>query len=345
MIIRNRSDHRLPQEGDKLLIVKYSALGDVVGATSVARCLKHHYPFLHISWLVNGENAELIKDQPFIDELVIWSRSCGIKSFLSLLRDVRTREYDWLLDLQWVDRSSLISLLSCAGFKVGYHKSLKKIYDWTPGKEWADNKPLLQRQAVVAAGLGVNDCHLFPPALRIPEPEKKSADILIGHSGEPRVMAIIGASKEIKTWPMKNWLDFLNKIVEIGWIPVIVGHLQREMDMADELEKALNTEKIVNMTGKLTLRELASVVSCCDLVVGGDSGPTHIANAIGIPTVAIFGPTCPETVFPKGPKTFILKAKCPDQGCNNWNCTDYAGCLGSVSAEEVLELLNLKGII
>lgn len=334
-----------PQKGESLIIIKYSALGDVVGATSVARCIKAHYPFLHIAWCVKENNADLLRGQPFVDELIIWPDGKSLAGFLKLIMKIRKKRFHWLLDLQWVDRSALITVLSGAAMKVGYHKSLKVVYDRTPGKAWADDKPLLQRQAVVTAGLGVNDCHCYPPSLVISEEEKERTEHLLGHPGKPRILSILGASKEIKTWPMKNWVELLGQMIGYGWSPVLVGHLQREREQAAKIAEILGPGRVLDLSGKLSLRELAAVASCCDCSVGGDSGPTHLANAVGVPTIALFGPTVPETVFPKGPDTVVMKSKCALQGCYNWECADYERCLGSITANEVIQQLSEKGLV
>lgn len=335
---------KYPQKGDRLLIVKYSALGDVVGATSVARCLKDHYPFLNITWFVRGNNASLLEGQPYVDNLLIWPEGESVKGFWDSICYIRKQKFEWLLDLQWVDRSALLTLFSGARFKVGYHKKLGRIYDFCPS-DWKDDKPLLQRQSMVVSGLAIHDCHRYSPFLMISDSEKAKAEGMVGDPGKPRILAILGASKEIKTWPVNNWLDLLKKMTGYGWTAVLVGHLQIEREKAAKITEILGPDRVVDLSGKLSLRELAAVASCCTCAVGGDSGPTHLANAVGVPTVALFGPTVPDTVFPAGPNTVVMKSKCPLQGCYNWECENYETCLGSIDADAIIQNLSERGLL
>ena len=327
-----------PVSGDKLLLVKYSALGDVVNVTSVLSCLRHHFPDLRISWLLASEYVPLMEGQGLADKIISWDRREGLRGFLNILEKIRREKFDWFLDMQWVDRSAVIAFFSGASTKVGYHKSLSWIYGRSPGAKWNDNLPLLQRQGVVVEGLGVNDCHKFPPVLLPPSCDNVTVDLL-RKENVPVILGIIGASRPHKRWPVVNWIKFLRMASDNGYRVAITGAGKDEREMADSIVKGLEGRQVIDLVGKLDLPGLAKAMSLCSGVVGGDTGPLHMAVALNVPTVALFGPTPFHSAFAGGPHSMVLCCSCPMKGCKNWQCPNVE-CLGDISPERVFESLS-----
>jgi|GEM_PF-377234 len=330
-----------PVAGDRLLLVKYSALGDVVNVTSVLSCLRHHFPEMSISWLLSKEYVPLMEGQGLADDIISWDREKGFRGFIKILKKIRKEHFDWLLDMQWVDRSAVIALLSGASLKVGYHKSLSWIYDRSPGNRWSDDLPLLERQGVVADGLGIHDCSNFDPVLIPPLCDNIRIDLL-KKADAPIILGIIGASRSHKRWPVKRWVEFIGMAMDNGYKVAVTGFGDDEREMADSIIDKVGGHQIIDLVGRLNLQELAKAMSLCSGVVGGDTGPLHMAVAIKVPTVALFGPTPFYSAFAGGSRSSVLCCSCPRKGCKDWLCPNV-DCLGDISAERVME--NLSGLM
>jgi ADP-heptose:LPS heptosyltransferase len=282
--------------------------------------------------------------QDYVDNIISWDRKKGMSEFFKVIQTIRRERFDWLLDMQWVDRSALISFLSGARRKVGYHRAIPWIYDSSPGKKWDHDLPLLMRQSVVMEGLGIEDCNQFLP--RISSPSQISPfESVLRITKSPLIMGIIGGSKVHKRWPVERWLELLASFQDAGWNSVLVGAGEEEEKLACRIVKPFSNEGVINLVGKLNLTELARVMSLCDAAVGGDTGPIHMASALHIPVVALYGPTPSYTAFIRQQNSVVLNCSCPDRGCGNWSCPNL-DCLGDISAGSVfnslLKLLNIQ---
>jgi len=330
-----------PNKG-KLLFVKYSALGDIALATAAASCIKAHFPSLSLFWLASKPYNELLSGQPFVDEVLPWDRSRDPQAFFSLVRRVRSLRFDWLIDMQWVQRSALLSALSGARCRLGFFKGHKfPYYDWTP-ENWHYEDPILERQSAILEGLGISDGLSYPPRLRVSDGGSRTLRLALSVP-EPRCAAIIGASKPVKRWPAESWVSFLRMMTDRGWSSILVGHGPEEEEMAREIALQLPEGRTANLVGALDLQGMAALFSRVQLAVGGDTGPLYLAMAAGVPSVGLFGPTNPYTHFPDLTFTASLSAPCPRSGCGNWNCPN-ADCLSAISPREVLEAIQKLGL-
>ncbi|MEG3065639.1 glycosyltransferase family 9 protein [Acetomicrobium sp.] len=162
---------------------------------------------------------------------------------------------------------------------------------------------------------------------------------LLGGTPKPRVACIIGASKPVKRWPACSWAEFVSMIASSGGSAVLLGHGRQETDMAKEIISLLPEafkEKTVDLVGKLKLDEMAAVIEACGLVIGGDTGPMHLALALHKPSVGLFGPTLPGQVGLDKINIKLLSG-CKCAGCQNWDCDK--NCLSSIKPKEAFEAL------
>lgn len=308
--------------GKKALFVRFSSLGDVIMSNYYAMLVKQIYPDWHITWLVDSLYAPIVRAQPWIDSVIEWDRkNTGNTGFLKILRSVRQSKFDIAIDMHSTDRSCFFVCLSGIPIKYGDRNSS------IPFKIYARD---------LSGSLFKNngDISSCPSYLAADAPTEKAQALFTGDDLPRRLIIMaIGASYEKKRWPAGSWIQFALLAAEKGYRMIMVGEGSAEQRMAREIEQALRPGRVVNMVGELSLSELVYVISRGDIAVSGDTGPLHIARALGVPVVAMFGPS---RVAKKYMASFYrtLFASCDELGCASWACGKP--CLETIRPEQML---------
>ncbi len=320
----------LGTKDEKILFIRYSALGDVVRAIPLAATIKEALPKVSLTWLLVHPYEELIEGQPYVDDVLVWDRKQGFKGFVRLILDIRRGGFTHMVSMQGTDRSAVMALFSGIKNRAGRHNWASFVYNM-PSEDMAQ---ILGRPVKVERGRVYyqvsNKLHCF-------------ADELLSATSRPRVACVIGASKIVKRWPARSWAELASMVASLGGSAVLLGHGGQECDMAKEITSLLPKEfqeKAVDLTGKLKLDEMAAVIGACDVVIGGDTGPMHLALALHKPAVGLFGPTLPNQVGLEGIDVKLI-SDCKCAGCKNWDCG--RDCLSSIKPRDAFKaLVKLK---
>jgi heptosyltransferase-1 len=265
----------LPRPGERLLFIRFSSLGDVLLSMRQAKALKDRFPFLEITWMAHSEYEPILRMQPYVDDVLPWDIRKGRGTILSAIGKIRRSGFRWLYSVHRNDRSALVSAFSGIPFRIGGHKNLQFLYDFSlkeVKKEW-DIKPVPEEGKF-----------LFVP-------EEKKVEILdmLGGKGRPVLFCAIGASKRFKRWPAWSWSVFLDEAVSMGLQPVLLGSGREEVDLAGEILLSCScNHEIVDMVDKLTLDQVCSLAAVSVMALGGDTGPVHMARLAGIPCIGLF---------------------------------------------------------
>ena len=318
------------KKGEKLLFIRYSALGDVVRGIPLAATIKETLPNIPLTWLLVHPYQELVKDQPYVDDVLVWDRSRGLKGFIDVILRVRASGFTHLLSFQGTDRSAIIALFSGIKNRAGRH-------DWA---SFVYNLPREDISQMLGRPVKVDEHRLY---YVISSKLVAFRDDLLKNAPLPRVACVIGASKEIKRWPLCHWADLINMIASSGGSAILLGHGREEEDMASAIRGSLLKEAKKNtfdLVGRLRLDEMAAIIDGCDAVIGGDTGPMHLALALKKPAIGLFGPTLPEQVgLSELDAKVIADRECV--GCQNWDCDK--DCLSGIHPENVFgSLLKLS---
>ncbi len=325
----------------RLLVVKTSSLGDVIHALPVVQALKEAAPHLTLGWVVRRRCADILRGNPCIDHLYVMPDKPSFRELSQLRRELRSARYDVALDMQGLLLSGLVTRLSCAPVRLGWDRNregnaLFLTHPIVPGKgKQAHEVDLLYG---FADALGVHAEHLeFTPQPYLAAEGAAQAAARLADLPRPRVALNVGASRAYKRWPLENWTQVALSLVQSGHSIVFVG------DKADAQSVAQITPKMtgsfVDLSGKTTLRELASVLAACDLLVSGDSGPMHLAVAVGTPVVALFGATHPARHGPYGPRNIVLHDPIPGLVPGKRPTeAEGAACMSRIMPKDVLEL-------
>ena len=273
--MREKARPGVPKAGDKVLWIRFNAYGDVLEAAADARNFKRRFPYTHLTFLSRSELAELLRSQPYIDDVL----AGGKKSFAELRRavqNIRAGHYEWLISDQHGGKSALMALFSRAKHRIGssYLPFFKYIYHISLDL-WSIN-------------CDINIKDRSQPTIFTSAEDMEAALALLARLPERRLFAVIGSSRVGKMWTEKGWIDFLRPLVNEGWGVVLNGHGPVEEALGRKIENSLASGNVLNLVGALNFKKMAGVALQCSLAIGNDTGPLHLAALGGIPTMGLF---------------------------------------------------------
>lgn len=311
----------------KVLFLRFSSLGDVMLSNFYAMKIKQMHPGWHLTWLVDSMYKELVKSQPWVDEVMTWDRQNeGNKGFIRTIREVRSRGFDILIDMHNTDRSSFFSFFS-------------KIPERYAGRY---RLPLAHKfhsfEGLYDKAEKISDCERY---LCAPETTARIRNMLFDPDDRPVLTAAIGASYEKKRWPVGNWIEFCIMAVTSGHQIYLTGNGPEEEKNAVLIAESVRDSSLKNLAGKLSIPELVQVIDNSSLTVSGDTGALHIARALGKDTIAMFGPSSIKNVsYVEGLKN-VFYCDCPDKGCHDYECV--RPCMETISPALVYDRLASIG--
>lgn len=359
---------------ERILIVKLSAVGDVIHTVPVLAKLRARYPSARIDWLLTPEIAELIRHHPALSNVLLFERQKygrvgrnwdATLSLFRLVATLRRNRYDLVLDLHGQFRTALLTLATGAPVRVGFDRPrresqrdyLRRVgrsacwHGWTGAREgaWLAYThripiPTLDVHAVdrylwVGQLLGLDD---GPPDFRIPLPARaqERVDQLLaqqGLTGRPFAVLMPGTIWETKHWRAEGFAEVGRRLLEAG-LGVVLAGSPRERQRCRAV--AASCPGARDLSGQTTLTELAALICRAALAVTNDSGPMHLTVALGRPVVSIFGPTDPVWIGPYGRPHAVVQAAVPCAPCylKKLRCCPHEHvCMQQVTADAVFE--------
>ena len=371
-----------------ILIVKLSAIGDVIHTLPALACLRRCYPEAHITWVVEEAAADLLTNHPAIDQVLVsrrksWIRdlrrgriAAPLREMHQFLRQLRGRPYDLVIDFHGLLKSAVLVLLSGGRRKLGYD-SLQEgsgffYTERIPedmGKHAVDRYLDFIRYLAAESGCGrkESDCLSAAPlfTIAIGERERNRVAALLaegealfgagsgeggegtskaGKKGQGRFVAVNPvAFWETKLWENGKFASLCDRLhEELGIGIVLTGG---EAAPLERIRGQMRT-KALALGGRTTLRDLALLYRRAALVITTDSGPMHLAAAVGTPVIALFGPTDPARTGPYGPGHRVIRRPLPCLPCFKKHC-ETKRCMREIAVEEVFaaakEMLETKG--
>ena len=346
----------------RILIVKLSAIGDVIQTLPMMEALKDQYPRAQIDWVVEEDASELLFGHPVLNRVIVsrrksWQRRLFQKGqFLAtcreirrFIRELRSVRYDWVIDNHGIFKSGILVAFSRGRRKIGF-KASPGIAD--EGSYFFTNEryqPLpidrhaLERYLDLIAQVGVS---VTRPALRFSSAAgavQKAEKLLHeqGFTSAPRIMIHPMAKWATKQWPLENFARLADNLLSQGASLVFTGGSEDREAVQAILDQMQIQQRTMNLAGKTGLKELAALFSLADLVLTTDTGPMHLAAAVNAPLIALFGPTAPWRTGPYGNNHLILRKTLPCSPCFKRKCTTME-CMNSLTVEEVLKAVEEK---
>ncbi len=328
----------------RVLIVRMSAMGDLIQTTPLARALRSAQPDAHISWLAQSPFSTLLEHNPHVDEtIVLPHRSLNPPDLVETWWRVKQGEFTVTIDPQGLLKSACATWMSGAPWRIGKEEAREAAdfaYNQVIEERW-DQVYVSQRYLELGEPLGV-DRNDYEPEIFLVEEDFGPVDQLIAENGlddeRPLVALAPFAAEARKEWPAAYWIELADMLTDELDARLILPGSAGERERAESLADQMQRPAIV-FAGKTNMRQAAAFLRRMDLFIGGESGLTHMAFAVGTPLVCIVGPT-PLRNGPKADNARTVFAEGIDcRPCRNRRCK-HRKCLTRVRPEMVLEAVG-----
>ena len=321
-----------------ILIVRLGALGDIIHAVPAAAALRNAFPDARIDWLVEARHRPMVDLVSVIDRAVVLERP-SMTAWLDVSRRLRQVRYDAAIDFQGLMKSAILARASGAPRVIGFsiwhlrEKGARPFYSETHRDTPAERADHIVRQNLaLLRSLGVNDTTIrFPLA----DVRSRALEEIQTALGGERPFALInpGAAWPNKRWPPDRFGEIAAFLREVRGLPSFILWGPGEEGLAGAVvETSSGAARIAPPT---RLADLLALSRASSLMVSGDTGPLHIAAAVGTPTVSLFGPTDPQRNGPWNPDD-VTVSRYGVCGCHyERRCRKAEWCLESLSVPEV----------
>jgi len=338
-----RSIKKIPA-APSILIILMGSLGDVARGLCLVSHIKAHRPESRITWLVEPKCADLVGLHPQIDHIIEFKRKRPVAAMRDLYQNLQKEHFDITLDLQRILKSGIFSLLSRAKRRIGFHRRNAKELNWLFNNESIphcdENLPKLGHYLKFTEHLG------------LPEPNRldfglKSLDVnklippAVAAIQNSFIAVVMGSSWESKDWSFEGYGQLLQHVIKnLNRHVVLLGGSDQWSIAEKQMEKA-NSPNIINLTGN-SLIEMTAVLKAAAAAVGPDSGPGHLAAAVGTPYVTLFGPTPFSRHVPYGCEHLIVQSGLDCVPCYKKQCPDRnKQCMQNIEADDVVEKISI----
>lgn len=329
----------------RILVIKPSSLGDIVHAFPVVSAIKAQWSGSHITWLVKRQWADLVERAEGIDR--VWPVDMTVSSWIREGLALRAQRFDVAIDLQGLFRSGILAWLSGAPTRVGFANGRE-------GSPWfyTQRVPVasldvhaVDRYLSVAAALGASPPHKPRFGFKLLEEDMAVVREICERSGftvdRPWVAMNVGARWPTKRWPIEYFAAVVDQLYEAHRDPVVMIGGSEERAYTEQL-RVLTKSPFIDLCGEIPLQCLPALLSRATAMITNDSGPMHIAAALGIPVVAMFGPTSASRTGPYGDGHQVLIGRISCSPCFSRVCrhTPELECLHLIKPTQVVDVIR-----
>jgi heptosyltransferase I len=326
----------------RILLIKPSSLGDIIHTFPVVSAIKAQWPGSHLTWVVKRQWAELVGRAAGVDR--VWPVEMMVGSWMKEGLVLRAERFDLAIDLQGLFRSGILARLSGAPMRIGFANGRE-------GSPWfyTQRVPVpnpdvhaVDRYLSVVAALGASLPEKPRFGFKLMEEDVAAIRELCQRRGlavdRPWVAMNLGARWPTKRWPLASFAAVVDQLHDRHLDPVVVIGSSDERPYTNEL-RTLTTRPFIDLTGEIPLRWLPALLSKATAMITNDSGPMHIAAALGVPVVAMFGPTSATRTGPYGVGHQVLRSRISCSPCFSRLCrhTPEMECLHLITPTHVVD--------
>jgi len=331
-------DFRIGVYFKRILIIKLSSFGDIIQGLPVGAVLHRRFPGVKITWILNQQYKQIAEFASDIDKVIPFQRKRWGKivnlfntliEFRRFISSIQAQHFDAVLDMQGLFRSGLIAFLSRIPVRIGFQdarEGASLFYNYKV-------KVPYKRENAVERYLSLTEymgCGYNKPVFNIQIPNLSP---MFRNVQSAYIIISPGARWQTKRWPAQQFVKLIGRLKENYKFGIVLIGDRKDRAIANDIIGQLKN-KVVDLTGKTSLLELAWVLKKSILLVTGDSGPMHLANALDKPVVALFGPTDPGRTGPLGKGNRIIKGTVPCSPCFQKKCKDIR-CMDAITVEDV----------
>jgi lipopolysaccharide heptosyltransferase I len=332
----------------RILLIKPSALGDIVHTLPVLNLLRRRWSEAHISWLIGSAFADLVRGHPQVDEVITFDRKQFARAWYSpraamalgqFVRELRRHQFDLVIDLQGLLRSGILARLTRAAVRVGFSNAREFSHLCYTHRVpiHSMEQHAIERYLSVTESLG---CGRGPIEFHfhLSDQDRSRIDDLL--KGVDRFAVLLpGTNWVTKRWPVESFASIVPTLRDRFGLTAVIAGGPDVHPIAQELGRAQLS--VIDLVGKTSLRELVALLERSSLVIANDSGPMHIAAALNKPLVTMFGPTNPVRTGPYERSGSVLRVDIPCSPCYSRKCS-HVSCMKWISTDRVQELAALQ---
>ncbi|MFP3902926.1 MAG: glycosyltransferase family 9 protein [Armatimonadota bacterium] len=331
------------REAPRIVIIKRSSLGDIIHAMPVACALRETYPDAYIAWVVETRFEQVLDGHSALDEIIAVRHPLEnplkvISDLRTIYRELHSRHFDWAIDLQGLLKSAVVLMLSGASRKIGIEGHQRELSNLIVNEQVSPHGQIhaVEYYLAVARHLGAAPEKITFGLAVDPEAAQWTNTFLADHGmrdGRPLVGINPTTARADKEWEPARFVQAANSIQGVNWI--ITG-APSDRELAEAIAGGIDGPAAVT-AGHTDIARLVALINRLDLLVSCDSGPLHIAVALDIPTIALFGPTNPHLTGPIGDIHTVLWHKNPD---SDGTPGPHLGSMDDITVDEVVEALR-----
>ena len=337
----------------KILIVKLSAIGDVIHTLPALNAIRSHYPEAHITWLVEEAASDLVKNHLALDRVIVSKRKSWLKKLkrfdldavgeiFAFIRELRDTSYDLIIDFQALLKSGILIGFARGRRKIGFGKGMEHmehsylfLNERIPAVSMEHHA--LKRSMMLLNALGIQG-EKVEYHLPIGSKDRQSAGRLINRHGLEQADLIIAinpvAKWETKLWAIDRFAKLADRLIDTYNAEIFFTGSMEDSGTIQDILSGMS-RKAFNFAGLSTLKVLAALYERADLVISTDTGPMHIATATETPVVALFGPTAPWRTGPYGPRHQVIRIEMDCSPCFKRQC-ETIDCMHQISEDQVM---------
>lgn len=325
----------------KILVINLAFIGDVLLSTPVCRGLRAAYPNARIDMLVIPLNEPIAAGNPYIDRVLIYDkrgRHKRLGELWKLIKELSREKYDLSLTMNFASRGAMFAWAIGAKCRVGYDRQhsgwfLTDIAD--SSRERIRHETANHLEILKPLNITVTDTSL---AFRVQEADRQSLNQKKLFSNRPALAICPFGSYPKKSWVLSGYAELLKKLADT-WDCFLIGAAGDRAGLA-QIAAASGREATI-LAGDLALGELAAFLKEIKVLITVDTGPMHLANAVGTPVIALFGPTDPRIWGPRGAKDQVIQLDVPCSPCWGKGECGENRCMKEISIHDVLRKVDL----
>lgn len=341
----------MSERPEKVLIVLLGAIGDVTRALPLAVRIKECWPKVLLGWAVEPKSYGVVSGHSAIDKVFLFERNQGFKAYMRFIRELRRQRFDLVLDLQRHLKSGVTSVLSGASRRIGFHRRNSKEGNWLFNNAHIERvetfSPKILQYQKFGDYLHLPKMEVLQFGWEISSRSRAAAADIIAQLSQDQTSAvppvdrhvalILGSSWPSRFWPTSCFRELIDEMYKRwGLVSTLIGG-SGERQQGLELSEQGNGSKVINLVERTSLDQLRSVFLTTRLAIGSDSGPMHIAAAMGIPVISLWGSTSPLRSAPYRNEGRVLQSALACSPCYRRVCPGLDNlCMRSIPVSAVL---------